>query len=591
MTSDTQVPLHWLELQEPERYRWDKLSDHSSSKEKGIYYRRLGVVESLFDNDGSVTCGRADLHQNLRMEVCTILSDDQLRERIILAWTLMRHSHVLLSCQSMHIQSLFPEYRSAKWTDQCFVYRWPQSVTDAVKETQAQLQFVADEYPDVNPQEFFHHIMNTARAIDPHQALSKLYIMPFRRTDQGTVLLHFMPILAHQITDGLTTYRWNNHFSQILNFTKTQLHAALNALFTNENDVLHRLPPAQEALYPLRSHTLARERWHWLLTRVLRHVRNPPPAAFQNPLRRPQPLLSAKSFVPTFNKVLDYSITPPLNAGHVSADLYGRSVANMRFLCRSVGISIGSGCFTLVALVMMYLYERLDPHIALTARRPFVGSFPVNPRPFLSGEPTTGKEDSCMLAFSDGVTLPFLPCDLDFAGRFRLLGRLAHKQLRQYQKRKRTLAEEVHLGSRSPSQLIPALFCSTLERMEGRTVGEHKAGINVQGNYPAKASPTLATCGISSVGDQTAVLAELKVDLQQPLEDGKDVLADFRGMASVVRPRDGEFLVGAIGERDHLGFLAAFDANAIDSERTKEWKKLMETMLDFELESNGRSKL
>ena len=266
MTSDIQPPLHWLELQEPGRYIWQNLQDQCSNREQGVYYRRMGVVENLFDNDGTVTCGRADLHQNYRMEVKTTLPDDQLRERLVLAWTLMRHSHVLLSCQSRNLHDLVPSHESARWTDQCFVYRWPSSTVDAIEETRFQMRFVADEYPDVNPQEFFHHIMNTARAIDSHQALSKLYIMPFQRTDQGTILLHFIPVLAHQITDGLTTFRWTNHFSQILNFDEPQLLTALNALFTNESSLLQRLPPAQEALYPLRSHNPARERWHWLLS-------------------------------------------------------------------------------------------------------------------------------------------------------------------------------------------------------------------------------------------------------------------------------------------------------------------------------------
>lgn len=581
-----QEPLHWLELQKAERYTWRKVQDN-----KRRYARYQGVVESLFDSDGALWCGRADLHQNLRFDVKTTLTDKELRERIVLAWTLMRHSHVLLSCTAMDQHEALGGIPSRRWTDRCFVYSCPQSTSDAIIQTERQVVFVSDEYADLDTRHFFNHIMNTSRAINSQEALSKLYVMPFVRKDRGTVLLHFLPVLAHQITDGLTTFRWNNHFAHIMNYSQHELVTKLDSLFYPEADVLSRLPPAQEALYPIRSCNPARERWHWLLTRILRHVRLPPPAAFQNPLRREKPLEKAQAYPQFYDKILDYAQTPPLNAGNISADLYGRSVSNMRHLCSEAGISIGSGCFTLVAMVMMDFEERRHPHVALSERLPFVGSFPVNPRPFLSGRPTTGEENSCILAFSDGVILPFLPRNLDLVGRFKLLGRLAHRQLRQYQKRARSVEEEVHLGSRSPSQLIPALFCSTLERMEGRMDNGRKASVNVQGAYPARASPTLATCGISSVGNVSTILAPPKVNLDEALPEGKDMVAEFKGMASVVRPRDGEFLVGAIGDSEHLGFLAAYDANAIDPAKTTEWKRLMESTLDRDIPLEVQAKL
>lgn len=545
----------------------------------------MGVVESLFDGDGEYWCGRADLHQNVRFELKTSLSEADLRERILLAWTLMRHSHVLLSSKALFTEKT----GSQKWTDKGFVYDWPSDVSAAIEATKGQVIFVADGYPDIDSQDFFHHAMNTGRAIDARTSLSRLYVMPFQKTSRDTVDAHFIPILAHQITDGLTTYRWHNHFSHIMNMSKADLMNELDQLFDNEGAMLKRLPPAQEALYPVRSHSRARERWHWVLTRVLRHIRHAPPASFQNPLRRDMVLSKSETFPRKYDQVLDYEQIPPLNAGRVWADLYGRSVQNMRRLCKEAGISIGSGCFTLVAIVMMQLEEQRNPNIALTDRLPFVGSFPVNPRPFFSGEPTTGKENSCMLAFSDGVTLPFLSSDLDFIGRFRLLGRLAHRQLRQYQKRKRSLEEEVYLGSRSPSQLIPALFCSTLERMEGRVPQEQKTGLVVQGAYAARTGSTLATCGISSVGDVSALLTPPKVNLNKSTD--KDLVAEMKGMGSVVRPRDGEFLVGAIGMPTHLGFGVSYDANAIDPDKAKVWQHLMENMLDRELFKDIQAKL
>ncbi|KAK5072229.1 hypothetical protein LTR64_003989 [Lithohypha guttulata] len=405
--------------------------------------------------------------------------------------------------------------------------------------------------------------MNSARTLNAREALSTLYVMPFQRTSNDTILLHFICVIAHQIVDGLTTFRWAGKIAEILNMDGNELDEMLGNLFTNEHELRARLPLAQEAFYPLRSQNKARERWHWLLTRVLRHVRHPPPAAFQNPLRRQKPLAEARPLPPTYRDVLDYSQTPPLNSGRISGDLYGRSVQNMRKLCKEAGFSIGSGLFTLVSMAMMEMEERRNP-----------------------GESPNG---SCMLAFSDGVTLPFLPHDLDFVGRFKLLGRLAHRQLRQYQKRKRSLEEEIHLGSRSPSQLIPALFCSTTERMENRADAEAKAGINVQGSLPAKASPSLATCGISSVGDISVLMTAPKVDLSNL--GGKDLVAEFKGISSLVRPRDGEFLVGAYGDSKHLSFGVSYDANAIDPAKAEEWKMVMESLLDRDLFAVTQAKL
>lgn len=573
--------LHFLELQKRERYTWRKTQQRT-------HYRPLGAVESLFDSDGEYWCGRADLHQNFHVEIRTTLTDDELRERIVLVWTLMRHSHILLSCKTMYLHELLSKEQGVQWIDKCFVYDCPASSVDAIDQTRLQVSFVADHYPRLDARDFFHHARNTARALNSKVALSKLYVLPFKRTQTGTVLLHFVLVLAHQITDGLTSYRWSNSLLRYLNLSKSELSVALDDCIRDEANVSKLLPPAQEALYPQRSQNKARERWHWLLTRVLRHVRIPPPAAFQNPLRREHPLLKAEKVPPTYQEVLDYSETPPLNSGIITGDLTGKSVHNLRRLCREAGISIGSGLFTLVAMVMMGFEERRNPNTPLAERLPFVGSFPVNPRPFLSGEPTTGKENSCMLAFSDGVVLAFLPSDLDFVGRFKLLGRSAHKQLRLYQKRKQKLEDEVHLGSRSPSQLIPKLFCMTVERMEDRVDGARKSGIDVQGAFPAKVSPTLATCGISSVGDISGMLPP-KANFDDV--GTKDLVADFKSQASVVRPREGEFLVGASGSKSSFGYLVSYDANVIDPVKANEWKVAVDMILERDLFPNGHAKL
>ena len=60
--------------------------------------------------------------------------------------------------------------------------------------------------------------------------------------------------------------------------------------------------------------------------------------------------------------------------------------------------------------------------------------------------------------------------------------------------------------------------------------------------------------------------------------EGKEVAADFRDVWSFVRPRDGEFLVGAAGNRDtddqsmSLGFGVSFDGNSVDPDKARGWE-------------------
>lgn len=232
-------------------------------------------------------------------------------------------------------------------------------------------------------------------------------------------------------------------------------------------------------------------------------------------------------------------------------------------------------------MVMMLLEEQRNPHIPDDERLPFVGSFPINPRPFLTGEPTTGKEDSFMLAFSDGVTLPFLPSHLDFEGRLRLLGKQAARQLRQYQKRPRSLEEQVHLGSKNPSQFFPMFYLGMMEGLEARSVPDKKRHWNFQGQYSAKVGSTLPTCGVSSVGPRSTVISSGRYDVTK-LPPGQDVVADFRSLMASVRARHNEFLVGVVGDNDHLRFQVSYDGCVIDPELAAEWKTVIENILEPE---------
>lgn len=225
--------------------------------------------------------------------------------------------------------------------------------------------------------------------------------------------------------------------------------------FCSSTHLEKSLPPAQEAVYPPVGNSPPRTRWKWAISRILRHKRVPPPDAFKNPLKRADALPEAQTIPPTFDKVLDYSKKPPCNAYVGAATLSAPVTRGIVRLCREAKCSVGAGLFALVGMAQMALEEINRPDIQLDQRNPFVASFPLNPRPFLDYK---GPPDSIMLAFSDGISLPFLPSELPVEARFKLLVRQAHRQLGVYQKKPRSSGDSARLGARSPSQMIPMQY-------------------------------------------------------------------------------------------------------------------------------------
>lgn len=346
---------------------------------------------------------------------------------------------------------------------------------------------------------------------------------------------------------------------------------------------MDRLPVPQEDLYTPVEGSRARQRWYWAIMRVMRHTRRPLPACFQNPLRRKNPLSSAQALAATYPDLLDYSKIPPLNTFTVEAKIPTHLSRKLIKLCREANASIGAGSFTLTAMVMMSMYERQNPHVPAHERLPFIGGFPVNPRPFFSHH---ADPDSLMLAFSDGVVLPFLPSRLSFAKRFRLLVRQAHKQLRRYQKRKST--RSVSEATSSSANVVAQTFLGSFDRLEKTSLAlspEMRSSLlghlpNPQGSLPARANPTLMTCGISSVGKSGWQRG--LYDLKKDLGHGEDAfVADYANSKQNVRVRDGEFLVGVWGEADGtISANVSVDGNAIDPELAQQWTHLMETILE-----------
>jgi len=404
------------------------------------------------------------------------------------------------------------------------------------------------------------------------------------------------------VIDGLTNYHWLSHFIKLLNTPEISLLTTIDEL-RQPQAIAASLPPAQEDLYPSVPGSLARRRWFWAIVRILRHVRKPLPQSIPNPLRRPKRLSSTPTFPPTYPKIFDYSPehAPRLNTHRVHLTLSPSASSRLMRLARSVNASIGAGCFTLIGLAMMSLHESQRPIIPPENRLPYVAAFPLNPRPFFGHT----SADSCMLAFSDGMALPFLPSDLPIEARFRVLARQADRQLKMYQKKKKKSSQnrnqegnqnpkeggkgpedekDAHsaigwLHAQSPLRLLATNFLITMERVEGK-LPEHlkSGGANPQGAYPANWSPYGATNLVSSVGLVKEWVAPGRYSLDGG--DGGDVAADFREVATGVRARENEFLVQSSGDGEVLRFAASYDANAMDEEMVERWKEKMLGLLE-----------
>ena len=260
---------------------------------------------------------------------------------------------------------------------------------------------------------------------------------------------------ANNFATGMSANATNAEFIDLLNEPEDVLLDSLKSCCSVEY-LKSVLPPAQEALYPPLRGNSARQRWHWAIARVLRHKRKAPLDAFKNPLKREVPMAEPKQMPPKFTGVLNYeSPIPPINTYVGFVTLQSDTTSRIVRLCREAKVSVGSGLFALVGLAQMTLHERLHALEPSGEHPAFVASFPLNIRPFLN---YNKPPDSIILGFSEGLSLPFLPNHLPAEGRFKLLARQAHRQLKVYQKGVRSTKDEALLGSRSPAQVIPSLY-------------------------------------------------------------------------------------------------------------------------------------
>ena len=569
------LPFPWLAQYASNYHHW-RVAKHKGKK---IYYRPLGFVENAFDSDGIYHEGRSDVHAVLKLKAKVRCTEEDLRESITVAWTVLQLHHGLILAKALDRQEYMDQDVSGN-RDRFFVIESPSSSDAALQVARDSLDFMGDHHDHVNQDDLHYHAQNTARTIDEKQGLSRLLVLPWSRNSDSTTSLRFEAVMSHQITDGLSNANWIAHFIRLLNTPTSSLLTSIPSLIEN----MHKsLPVAQEDLYPPVTGNLARRRWFWALTLVLRHVRKPYPSAFPNPLRRPTPLGTISS-PRTYASVLHYDRLPPLNTATSTFRLSHTSTRHLHRLCRSSNSSIGAGLFVLVAISMMEMHTRLYPSIPPHERSPFIGSFPINPRPFF---PVPSEPNSCMLAFSDGIVLPYLDPSLPLDGRIRLLLRSAHRQLARYQKRVRVEDDDarVYMSSRGAGRVVAMNYISAVERMEAK-LPEHlrtEGHVGPQGELAVRPNGSMATCGVSSVGKAHPGLRPGLYDLDGDGGDG--LVVDLEEMRQNVRARDGEFLVGVSGSDDRISVNVSYDGSAIDENLVKGWEKMMMELLE---EQNAR---
>ena len=376
----------------------------------------------------------------------------------------------------------------------------------------------------------------------------------------------------------MATYTCFRDFVNFLNTPLAELKSTLSHLL-DESKVRDRLPPAQEQLYPPIAGNRARQRWFWVITRILRHVRKPLPAGFENPLKRQCPRTNAVALSPVYAPIFDYSTPPLLNSLHCSAQASPQGTKRLHRLCREANVSIGAGAYALAAVLMMEAYEKRHPNIPLNERKPFITGFPLNPRAFFNYHV---EPNSLMLAFSDGIVLPFLPSNLDLDGRLRLLARQANRQLSIYQKRASTKRDDAglqYMGSRGAGRMLQVQYLAGLERMDAGLPHHMKRCIDPQGAYPMRPNETMQTCGVSSVGSRKPLMERGAYNLN---DTSRDLVADHRVIHQTVRPRNNEFLVGVGGSEKGLFLNASVDGSSMDPGLVEQWRARFETILDEE---------
>lgn len=606
----------WLSRYATGYHRWSL----TNSSTQPSFSRPLGLVELSFDLDGTLFGGRADMNVLLSIEIASALSSPAaLRRRIALAWACLKARHV----------QLMTRVRDDETGRREFVIDVPvNGIDDYVNKEENKIVWMDEWFQpgEVNEDEIYTHCQNVGRVLDVEKSTSQLHVLPPRKIaeEEGVARYQvtFLTIMAHQISDGITSYTWFSELLELFNTSGPNLKQSLSNLLTVQ-EIQSRLPPAQEDMYPIPSlsgalspssstsaPSPARLRWYWAVLIVLRSLRRPLPQSIRNPLLRRQRLQTPITLPPRYPQIFNYSLSaaPPMNSRHVSAHLSMNASARLIRLCRSTGVSIGAGCFALAGLAMMELHHENESQSQPTnpsqsetpLSKPFTASFPLNPRPFFPLA-TPLSPDSCMLAFSEGIVMPYLPSSssLPIETRFKLVAKRANAELKTYQKRRPTSTNGVdaYTGTifdpHDPKRLLATSYLTTLERVGSRLPETRKHTLPPPPGTPplpafssdkARPPPSLATCGVSSIGSTIKWLKRGKYDLdlrKNGAGEERDFAADYRNIRQGVRARDNEFLIGC--NTDDVGrvvFGVSYDWSAISEDEAERWRVCIEGLLE-----------
>jgi len=555
------IPEHWLARYANNYHAWQKYVLDGDE----VYRRPLGLVELGFHIDGE-SGGRSDMFALIKLEIRHSLSREEFRRRILLAWTSLRLQHVLLMSRI---------YENEELGRQEFAIDVPKSKEQILEETTKTLVWVDDHYSKVNGDNFLRHSLNVGRPINPEECTGKVFVLPLEELPNGNMNLEFCVSMAHIISDGMAAFNWWAHLIQLLNKPVTDLERDIDT-FRTPKSIWSKLPPAQEDLYPVAGNK-ARQRWFWAILRVIRHIRKPLPPTFTNPLVRENPLLEATSPPPTYSKVFDYSAErkPMVNTYTYSFPLSAAGSKLVFNLSRSAGTSIGAGGFALVAMAMMELDETRRSSVPLVERQPFSTSFPLNPRQHFGH---TAPPDNCMLQFCSGIILPFLPSNLPFEGRFKLLAKQAQRQMKIYQKRGKPSQGVANLEPGSPGRMLADGYLWKIENIQDKLHEKRKSDVNPQGQYPASASGIGPTCIISWLGSVEHLVGPGRGVLGDV--NTHDFVAEYRDIKMGVKARINEFFVGSSTVGEILGFQICHDGTGISEESAAMWEEKIKSLVE-----------
>lgn len=188
-------------------YQWHRATLGSRS----VFRRPLGLVESAFDADGRYYEGRADLNGLLEVEIKSTLDLGAFRDRIVLAWTRSRHQQLLLQARCVHDETLGGQDAIAP-SGLHFVVDVVDRVEDAVANAVEHCVFL-DGHAGSESRDFSIHSQNVGRVIDPGRALAKLFVFTPQDVAHGRATLRFLFVMAHQISDGLSSESRNRRRS------------------------------------------------------------------------------------------------------------------------------------------------------------------------------------------------------------------------------------------------------------------------------------------------------------------------------------------------------------------------------------------